>query len=801
MATWLHEDAQHLPANYPEHLPLPRTPPPCHRSSRYLSFRKVVLLTKNSAPGRDGTPFKAWRKVADLAADVFEAVYPEMVAPAGLDRMRAEWASFNGSFMVFLPKKASYTLQGGTEVLSPSSLRPLSITNTDNRIFGSAVRLHIEPIRGFLSGRSIIANVMDVEEAMLDYAASQDRPMAVSLDFAAALLSMSQERSSSAVAQAWEDAVHKMHERARVRKRIGGGMFVTLTALRMYIFPLVGFLFQLGELPPTCKQEELRLVDALFPGARGWTPPALPQNLSGFGFSADMPNMEAAALGANLSGPLVGRCWFGGFRLRHRLHCVSTKQAHLQLPDRAVARHPWLSGNFFVNVQMAQQLLTGIAGAARSTVAEDVKPTLEEICRFLLFIVICDVGWIGGVFPFFLAVVSSGLNVFRRLGPVVPPRVWAAVLKAALGSWTCIAPSIRAAQCCFGCQAGQDSMQHCASCPVIARLAGSRLRVALAPAGDQLQDFLLMTSLYDTSRMALHPLRQYATFMATNAAWHGRATVASDVWVQAMTDAAGKDAPLRRIVAALWPGAWRLALAAALAAAAAPPPAAPAGPAAPAAAPEDGFKLIGYFDADTQGEMPVEVIPCRNLTHLVVRNAVKVDRTGQLHYRPASSTTDLAGLPLIQRLAALPLRLVVSLRGLGDDVALDELSENDTARENFALQAADHLLRWGAQGLEVEWHSEDPGGGKPASAPFDPMEQYHLALLCRDLSAVLKSGLARGGGWTLSSGPPKRRPCDKPRHRRARENCSVNRQILHDSLPPSGARSVATRLAMSWFGG
>ena len=79
--------------------------------------------------------------------------------------------------MVFLPKKASHTLPDGMEAFSPGNLRPLSITNTDNRIFGSAVRLHIEPRvapgisaeqRGFLKGRSMLANVLDIEEAMLE---------------------------------------------------------------------------------------------------------------------------------------------------------------------------------------------------------------------------------------------------------------------------------------------------------------------------------------------------------------------------------------------------------------------------------------------------------------------------------------------------------------------------------------------------------------------------------------------------------------------------------------------------------
>jgi len=56
------------------------------------------------------------------------------------------------------------------------------------------------------------------------------------------------------------------------------------------------------------------------------------------------------------------------------------------------------------------------------------------------------------------------------------------------------------------------------------------------------------------------------------------------------------------------------------------------------------------------------------------------------------------------------------------------------------------LRKWGADGLEIEWHS-DPQGGKPAAEPFDVMEQYHFALLCRDLAGALR---ASGGNRKLS---------------------------------------------------
>jgi len=131
----------------------------------------------------------------------------------------------------------------------------------------------------------------------------------------------------------------------------------------------------------------------------------------------------------------------------------------------------------------------------------------------------------------------------------------------------------------------------------------------------------------------------------------------------------------------------------------------------------------------------------------VVTNAVSVDNNGTIMYRAAEHTSELPAQELIENLAALPnVKLVVSLRGYPDDVALDELAEVDSVRTRFTTDAAISLRGWNASGLEIEWHSDDPVGGKAIAAPFDVMEQYHFALLCRDLSSSLRAA----GGKTLS---------------------------------------------------
>ena len=193
MDRWLREDLEHVPEDFSSNLP--------HNPVPKETFLTAIHGTKNSAPGRDGIPFKAWRLISALAAEVFHKAYSEMTSAEGPAKMREDWANFNECLMVFLPKKPTATLPDGLETFSPGCFRPLAIANTDNRILCSAVRLHIEPIvgpgispeqRGFVRGRSMLANVLDVEEAMLETALTYDDPAAIFLDFEAAFPSLNQ---------------------------------------------------------------------------------------------------------------------------------------------------------------------------------------------------------------------------------------------------------------------------------------------------------------------------------------------------------------------------------------------------------------------------------------------------------------------------------------------------------------------------------------------------------------------------------------------------------------------------------
>ena len=116
------------------------------------------------------------------------------------DLMQTLYPEFNESLMVCLPKQAVDADEDGQEVYDPEGTRPLNITNADNRIIANAVRLKIEPMldgiisktqRGFVGGRSMAANIIDLDEAMARTATTQEEGGAVFFDFAAAFPSVS----------------------------------------------------------------------------------------------------------------------------------------------------------------------------------------------------------------------------------------------------------------------------------------------------------------------------------------------------------------------------------------------------------------------------------------------------------------------------------------------------------------------------------------------------------------------------------------------------------------------------------
>ena len=64
-----------------------------------------------------------------------------MVEDGGDEVMTREYPEFNESFLFVLPQKTAATTEDGADVFDPDGMRPLNVTNTDNRLLASATRI------------------------------------------------------------------------------------------------------------------------------------------------------------------------------------------------------------------------------------------------------------------------------------------------------------------------------------------------------------------------------------------------------------------------------------------------------------------------------------------------------------------------------------------------------------------------------------------------------------------------------------------------------------------------------------
>ncbi len=193
LQTWLEEDEQDRAQQGPSHEALRGL------RLRRRDIRKAIKLSNNSAPGPDGIPYGAWRALGETAVEVLFGAFSDLILPEGPQLLRRDCPDFNSSLLFFLPKKPAGNTSDGILAFEAGGVRPLNVTNCDNRLIASAVRITLEPIigplitndqRGFLSGRSMLANLLDIDEAMIKAAAQGENGMAFFLDFAAAFPSI-----------------------------------------------------------------------------------------------------------------------------------------------------------------------------------------------------------------------------------------------------------------------------------------------------------------------------------------------------------------------------------------------------------------------------------------------------------------------------------------------------------------------------------------------------------------------------------------------------------------------------------
>ena len=149
-----------------------------------------------SSPG--GIPYKACKIIEDLAGDVLLQAALALQEPGALDSLPDD---FNATYLVCLPKKASGVHPELGEYYKASSTRPLSLINTDNRLLANSYRNLLEPVadlivskmqQGFLKGRQIVRNAIDIDTESMIASFQHNRAALILFHLLAAFHSKSQ---------------------------------------------------------------------------------------------------------------------------------------------------------------------------------------------------------------------------------------------------------------------------------------------------------------------------------------------------------------------------------------------------------------------------------------------------------------------------------------------------------------------------------------------------------------------------------------------------------------------------------
>ena len=187
---------------------LDKLPPP--ESSawkvRRRDIARAVRLAGKSAPGPDGIPYCAWQSLQDYGVDCLWDVMQELSSADITAKLEAayhdeEACTFNLGLLACIPKQTTGVTADGTQVCAVEDTRPISMVDTANRLLANSARLRWEPYlgewispdqRGFLPNRSLLTNVIDLEEEAMTTSLYRSEGAVVLLDFAAAFPSISQ---------------------------------------------------------------------------------------------------------------------------------------------------------------------------------------------------------------------------------------------------------------------------------------------------------------------------------------------------------------------------------------------------------------------------------------------------------------------------------------------------------------------------------------------------------------------------------------------------------------------------------
>ena len=208
----------------------------------------------NSAAGNDEIPYAAYRAIEDFTAHLIILLVTSLLS--SLTDV-PDW--FNVAFMIFLPKEPDGCTQFGIPFYSPECTRPLSMVITFNKLVANTIRIALERHassrisfwqRGFLLGRQILDNVVELDHYAHIFSMVFRVPALMLFDFKAAFPSVLHKYiwrvlDCSGIPQAFIKLIQCFYRNCRHVIRIGGQLFpgpILLSGVRQGC-PLSGLLF------------------------------------------------------------------------------------------------------------------------------------------------------------------------------------------------------------------------------------------------------------------------------------------------------------------------------------------------------------------------------------------------------------------------------------------------------------------------------------------------------------------------------------------------------------------------------
>ena len=149
----------------------------------------VLSHLPSSSPGPDGIPFCVFKRFKEILVPILHGICQKL-----LDGTAEVPEDFNYAFLICLPKDTA------AEVAEPSGTRPLSVVDASNRIIASILLRTLErkaaswiskAQRGFIKGRHMLRNVLDIDFAGQQISIKHKRGAIILFDFRAAFPSMS----------------------------------------------------------------------------------------------------------------------------------------------------------------------------------------------------------------------------------------------------------------------------------------------------------------------------------------------------------------------------------------------------------------------------------------------------------------------------------------------------------------------------------------------------------------------------------------------------------------------------------